>query len=181
MINYKNVSKALKNEVPIFWFRSGDFNYLFTGHWGLRTTKNLYIEKGIFTTLINTFKTIPDKESGCEINYGDKKQISIMPAEKVQRFIKLLEVPEKSIDLEYTNLIQIDWDKEISILKSPKKYIYLDRKFANFIEMNSDVKIQGSSPVSPVYFSNSCDKEIAMLLPLRFSNESTYLKQEEEI
>jgi len=179
MINYKNVSKTLKNEVPIMWFRSGNFNYLFTGYWGLRTTKNLYIEKGIFTTLINIFQVIPDKESGYELLYG-KKQASIMADEKIERFIKLLEVPEKSIDLEYTNLIQIDWDKEISILKSPEKYIYIDRKFTNFIEMNSDVKIQGSSSVSPVLFSNSYDKEIAMLLPLRFSNESTYLKQEEE-
>ena len=174
MLNFKSIGKELKKEQPIFWFRIGDFNYLFTGYWGFKTKKVLHFEKGIFTTLINKFKAIPDKESGYELDISGK--VKPLVAEKIQNFINVLEVPEKAEDVKLTNLVRIDFDKETSILKASEGYIYMNRKYMGFIELNESVSTHGSSSMSPVYFTDDKDEEMAVILPIRYSTQPEYLK-----
>jgi len=174
MLNFKNIGKELKKEQPIYWFRIGDFNYLFTGYWGFKTKKVLHLEKGIFATLINKFKAIPDKESGYELDFHGK--VKPLVAEKMHNFINLLEVPEKAESVKCTNLVRIDFDKETSILKASEGYIYMNRKFMNFIELNESVSMFGDKSTAPVYFTDSEGEEMAMILPVRYAAQPEYLK-----
>ena len=174
MLNFKNIGKELKKQRPIYWFRIGDFNYLFTGYWGFRTKKVLHFEKGIFTVLIDKFKAIPDKESGYELDFHDK--VKPLDVERMQNLINLLEVPKEVENVKCTNLIRIDFDKETSILKASEKYIYMNRKYMGFVELNESISVFGSSSTAPIYFADNNNEEMAMILPVRCAAQPEYLK-----
>jgi len=172
MINFKNLSKALKHsKSALFWFRTEEYTYLFTGHFGIRTTKKLNIEKGIFTTLINTFQEIPEIGQGYKLEH-QLQGVVLMTDKDVEGFIKLMKIPET--ELIFTELMHkrnlIDEDV---ILKSPTDYIFVDRMYMDIIDIPG-TKLYGTGPTSAIY-ARSGD-ETAMILPVRYVKIPEYLK-----
>lgn len=176
MINFKNLGKALKRtRIPVYWFRTEKYSYLFTGYWGIRTTKLLHLEKGIFTTLINMFQAIPEVSKGYEINVFDGiKQIE---EQRINSFVELIEKISGD-EIVCTDLMIKTDIRDIVILKAPKNYIHIDKLFMDFIDITPETKLYGKGPNNAIYAQNG--EEIAMLLPVRFDNISEYLKPIEE-
>jgi len=98
MINFKNLSKAIKySKSTLFWFRTEKYTYLFTGHFGIKTTRKLHIEKGISTTLINTFQAIPEISQGYKI-MNRFEGVTQMELWQIKNFAELIEkIPETEI------------------------------------------------------------------------------------
>ncbi len=173
MINFKNLSKALKHsKSTLFWFRAEEYSYLFTGHFGIRTTRKLHIEKGIFATLINTFQDIPEIGQGYKFEHMFKGA-ALMNDKDIEMFTKLMDnIPET--ELTCTGLINkrnlIDEDM---ILKSPTEYIFVDRMYMDIIDMPG-TKLCGTGPTLAIY-ARSGD-ETAMILPVRYVKIPEYLK-----
>jgi len=174
MINFKNLSKALKySKFPVFWFKTEKYSYLLTGYWGIKTTRQLHIEKGIFTTLINTFQAMPEISQGYKFM---NKFEGAIPMETVQikNFTELIEkIPET--ELTYTRLIhkRNEVDEDV-VLRSPNNYIFVDRMYMDFIDITSGTKLYGLKPNNAVYAQK--DEEIAMILPVRYGEIPEYLK-----
>lgn len=175
MINFKSLSKALKHKrsSQVYWFRTEKYSYLLTGYWGIRTTKPLHIEKGIFTTLINLFQDIPEVSKGCQLI--NAKGTEPMKEEQIRTFIELIEnVPETAI--KYTGLFnkRNNIDEDV-ILKSPSNYIFINKIYMDFIDdMEFGTKLFGKGPCNAIYAQNG--EEIAMILPVRYSDIPEYLK-----
>lgn len=99
MINFKNLGKALKySKSSVFWFRTEKYSYLLTNHWGIRTTKHLHIEKGIFAILINMFQAIPEISKGIQLT-SCHKGVEPMKEQQIKTFIDLMQknIPEDEI------------------------------------------------------------------------------------
>jgi hypothetical protein len=177
MINFKNISKYLKGKsTQIFWFRTEEFNYLFTGYFGLRTKKTLHVEKWIFVPLINLFKTIPDIGTGFALKFDGR--LEVMTEEQINNFIGLLELPKDAEVLTDTRLTQIHSDKDLQILKASKNYVYMDRTFMSFINEFSPVQIYGNIPTRPIYVTHENSEEMLMMLPVRNDYQPVYLNRE---
>jgi hypothetical protein len=178
MINFKNLGKALKynNSSTVFWFRTEKYSYLFTSYWGIRTTKSLHLEKGIFVNLINLFQQIPEISKGCVIRNACEGTKPIIE-QQIKTFTELIEnIPSDEIKL--TELIRKLDFREAAILKAPKNYIFVDRKFMDFIDITPDTKLYGTGPNNPIYAQNG--EELAMLLPVRCDNIPECLKSVKE-
>lgn len=176
MINFKNLGKALKynKSSGVFWFRKDEYNYLFTNYWAIRTTKQLHIEKGIFTALINMFQAIPEVSKGIQLmnNYTGVEQM------KEQRMKSQIELMQNIPDSEVTRtglMTELNYNiKEVEILKAPNNYIFVDRVFMNFINVTPETKLYGRGPHNPIYVQS--DEELAMLLPVRCDITPEHLK-----
>lgn len=176
MINFKNLGKALKYKKSsgVFWFRKDEYNYLFTNYWGIRTTKHLHIEKGIFTALINMFQAIPEVSQGIELT-NCYKGVEQMKKQRMKSQIDLMQnIPDGEVIR--TGLItELDYKiREVEILKAQSNYIFVDRVFMNFIDMTPEIKFYGRGPYNPIYVQSG--EELAMLLPVRCDKIPEHLK-----
>lgn len=178
MINYKNLSKALKysKSYNIFWFRTEKYSYLLTGFWAIRTTKRLHIEKGIFTTLINLFQDIPAVSEGLQLTH---KGLEPIKEERMKGLIELIQ-DIRGDEIKSTGLItELDYKiREVEILKAPNNYIFIDKVLMDFINMTPETKLYGRGPYNPIYVQNG--EELAMLLPVRVDKIPEYLKPVEK-
>ncbi len=174
MINFKNLSKALKHtrSSQVYWFRTEKYSYLLTGYWAIRTTKRLHVEKGIFPALINLFQDIPEISKGLQLTH---KGVEPMKEEQIKNFVELIEkMPETEI--KYTGLFnkRNNMDEDV-ILKSPSNYIFINKIYMDFIDdMEFGTNLFGKGPCNAIYAQNG--EEIAMILPVRYSDIPEYLK-----
>lgn len=174
MINFKNLGKALKYSKysQVFWFRTEKYSYLFSGYWGIRTTKPLHIKKGIFVTLINLFQAIPEVGKGYEIRPMVKGPV-LIDEERIKPLVELLENIPKS-EIKYTGLMNIRSLQEDIILKSESDYIFVNKVYADIVDITDYTKIYGSGSNQPIYTQDN--EEIAMIFPVRYQIIPEYLK-----
>lgn len=174
MINFKNLGKALKysNFSSVAWFRTEKYSYLFTGYWGIRTTKQLHIEKGIFVNLINLFQAIPEAGKGYEIRNMYQGPVPI-DEERIKFLVELLENKPKN-EIKYTSLMNIRSLQNDIIFKSESDYIFVNKVYADIVDIADYTKLYGSGPNQPIYTQDN--EEIAMILPVRYQNIPEYLK-----
>jgi len=172
MINIKKLSKALKNTGRVRWIIKEDYHFITASYFMLKTKK--VITGSALTELVKTLGAIPKEGQGLGV-YGRKKEE--LNDEEIQNTIKMLKAPDNSEEITFTKLIFQAEGSLLSIFKTEKDYIYLNKIYTDLIDivdLFKNIDIRGTK-ARPVHFAQGDEK--LMIMPFRVRDEAEYVKQ----
>lgn len=97
-----------------------------------------------------------------------------MTEDEIKNWIDLLK-DKSAKTISFTNLIHQTDEGLYSIFKGDEAYIFINKSYIDLVNVyEENIKILGSTKVSPVYFKK--ENEEIMILPVRLKEEPFYLK-----
>ena len=176
MINLKNLSKAIKKADTLIWGKQDGINYISNGYFILKTP--VEIEGSALNKMVSMLGTAPKNGECIEKYNNDTPVVSNFNLANNSRNANLFELCKQTEGLENivnTNLIATDEIyRKVVFINENNEYIYIQKKYANLINLDEVETLQGSKNTAPIFFRNG--HETAMILPVRCGEQNEYLK-----
>ena len=170
MINAAGLNRAYKKSINFIWGLMEGRHYIVCDCFIISSTD---LPKKVKDKLFNILQMVPSENEMVKKKVSDNESSK----ETFNRNWKDMIDKEQDARIEHTGLI-VD---ELSVFYNfkEKRYIYIDKRYFDSINMDEKVRIEGSTPESPVYFEKGSTR--CLILPVRQSNHNKYLKKEEEV
>lgn len=168
MIQLTKLSKTLTKNYTA-WMKKDHHDYILSEHFILKTNQN--IKGSALNKLISLLGNLPIEGEGIQNRHGDIRE---MTEDEMKNWMDLLN-DKGAKTICFTNLIH-QTDKDLySIFMGDGEYIFVNKVYIDLVNIyEEDVKILGSTKVSPVYFKK--ENEEIMILPVRLKEEPFHLK-----